>query len=248
MPNAYLYLRVSSDEQADSGLGIAAQRAACIRYCNNNNLALLGIYADEGVSGSTQLAERPQLAQLINKLKAGDVVVYLNRARLGRGVEVCMTIDAAIRAHKARHVSTAGEGTNHTQTATYYDTFVTQVSDAVGELERNRIRQLTRDALAVLRERGERYGNKPPIGWTYAPSQRTTHDGRAVYTLAPVAHEQAALEAVREARDCECGSSLSCISQQLAERGMFNRNGNPYSKSTIARMLKQLSNPIQLAA
>jgi hypothetical protein len=29
---------------------------------------------------------------------------------------------------------------------------------------------------------------------------------------------------------------------------MFNRNGNPYSKSTIARMLKQLSNPIQLAA
>ena len=112
MPNAYLYLRVSSDEQADSGLGIAAQRAACIRYCNNNNLALLGIYADEGVSGSTQLAERPQLAQLINKLKAGDVVVYLNRARLGRGVEVCMTIDAAIRAHKARHVSTAGEGTN----------------------------------------------------------------------------------------------------------------------------------------
>lgn len=232
---AHIYLRVSTDEQADSGLGIAAQKFACLKFCKDNKLTLVSVHADEGVSGSEPLRARPALLQLVCNLQQGDTVVYLERSRLGRGVERLIEIDNAIARCKALSVSTEGEGTNsHAPT----DVFYKQISDAVAELQLNTIRKKTKDALGVLRRRGQRYGNIPPLGYRHATKGKGKNK---VIVLEPHANEQAALTAVREARDCGCGSSLSCISQQLAERGLFNRNGKPYTKSTISRMFKQLA-------
>ncbi|NBT74355.1 MAG: recombinase family protein, partial [Betaproteobacteria bacterium] len=45
------YLRVSTDEQAESGAGLAAQRDALERHCEGQGWQLQEVHEDDGVSG-----------------------------------------------------------------------------------------------------------------------------------------------------------------------------------------------------
>lgn len=56
------YIRVSTEEQADSGAGLAAQRTAITAECERRGWRLLGVYEDAGASGKS-LEGRPQLAE-----------------------------------------------------------------------------------------------------------------------------------------------------------------------------------------
>ena len=51
MKTAYGYVRVSSEDQADSGLGLEAQRQRIRGYCELKSLLLAEILEDPGVSG-----------------------------------------------------------------------------------------------------------------------------------------------------------------------------------------------------
>lgn len=59
MRTALGYVRVSSDEQADSGLGLAAQRQRIRTYTELKDLRLVEVYEDPGVSGGKELNTRP---------------------------------------------------------------------------------------------------------------------------------------------------------------------------------------------
>ena len=62
MRNAIGYIRVSTEDQADSGLGLEAQRQRIKAYCEMKGLSLSTIFEDAGVSGGKTLATRPALA------------------------------------------------------------------------------------------------------------------------------------------------------------------------------------------
>jgi hypothetical protein len=51
MEDAISYTRVSSDEQADSGLGLEAQRQRIAAYCDLKGLRLVEVFEDPGISG-----------------------------------------------------------------------------------------------------------------------------------------------------------------------------------------------------
>jgi DNA invertase Pin-like site-specific DNA recombinase len=59
MEDAISYIRVSSDEQADSGLGLEAQRQRIAAYCDMKGLRLVEVFEDPGISGGKPLATRP---------------------------------------------------------------------------------------------------------------------------------------------------------------------------------------------
>lgn len=63
------YTRVSTDEQAVSGLGLAAQRAAIETECARRNWTLLAIHQDAGASGKTM--DRPGLADALADAEQG---------------------------------------------------------------------------------------------------------------------------------------------------------------------------------
>ena len=44
---ALLYIRVSTDEQAEKGYSLHAQQATLEKYCKNNNIEIAGIYQDD---------------------------------------------------------------------------------------------------------------------------------------------------------------------------------------------------------
>ena len=69
MEDALSYIRVSSDEQADSGLGLEAQRQRIAAYCQMKGVRLAQGFEDPGISGGKPLASRPAGSQLLAAAK-----------------------------------------------------------------------------------------------------------------------------------------------------------------------------------
>src|SRR5260370_14542839 len=82
MKDALSYIRVSSEEQADSGLGLEAQRQRIAAYCTMKGLHLAEIFEDAGISAGKPLASRPAGSRLLAAAKKGKAVVVV--AKLDR--------------------------------------------------------------------------------------------------------------------------------------------------------------------
>jgi site-specific DNA recombinase len=81
-----LYLRVSSEEQRERET-ITIQREFLENYCDLYGLDVVETYADDGVSGTTGLHERPAGARLLEDAKVGrafNTVLVYKLDRLGR--------------------------------------------------------------------------------------------------------------------------------------------------------------------
>ena len=80
------YLRVSTDKQGRSGLGLEAQRAAVEGYLNGGRWKLAAEYI-EAESGKRN--DRPKLAKALGHAKAiGATVVFAKVDRLTRNVDL----------------------------------------------------------------------------------------------------------------------------------------------------------------
>lgn len=165
MATAIAYLRVSTDEQAESKAGLFGQEDACNRWATAQGLTVESVHADEGISGSTGLDKRPALLNAISALSKGDVLIVAKRDRLGRDPIAVAMIEAAIARRGARVVSTAGEGTDNDDPTSI---LMRRMVDAFAEYERLLIGARTKAAMQAMKARGERVGHVP-FGFHLAP-------------------------------------------------------------------------------
>ena len=86
MTRAIIYARVSSAEQAASGLGIEAQTHRCRAYCESQGWTVADTLTDNGMSGGKAPNKRPAMRRALQVLDAGeaDVLVVAKLDRLGR--------------------------------------------------------------------------------------------------------------------------------------------------------------------
>ena len=94
-PNLMIgYVRVSTDEQADSGLGLAAQRAAVTTEAEKRGWTLVAVYED---AESGKSLDRPGLAEALAAVEAGEAagIVVAKLDRLSRSVERLRHLDGA---------------------------------------------------------------------------------------------------------------------------------------------------------
>src|SRR5262245_58539004 len=81
---AVSYCRVSTEEQVQEGVSLAAQEARIRAYCTAAGLTLVASIRDEGISAAKPLATRPGGAALLRVLARRQarhvVVVTLDRA------------------------------------------------------------------------------------------------------------------------------------------------------------------------
>ena len=84
-----LYGRVSTDEQALKGFSIEAQVDAMKEYCKKNDMKIVDIYLDEGISGAKPPLKRPALKRLLEDVEAGkiDMIVFTKLDRWFRSVK-----------------------------------------------------------------------------------------------------------------------------------------------------------------
>ena len=148
------YVRVSSDEQANSGAGLAAQRAAIQAECKRRGWQLLEVIEDAGYSAKD--LKRPGVLTALETLerREADGLVVAKLDRLSRSMLDFTTIMAkatkqgwALVALDCAVDSTtpAGEAMAH-------------VLATFAQFERRLIGQRTREALAAKRAAGVRLG------------------------------------------------------------------------------------------
>ena len=179
------YLRVSTDKQEASGLGLEAQHAAILEYAKRNGHNLVSVHTDGGVSGTSQLAERPALIQALASVRtaAAEGLVVMKLDRLSREPLVYLTIENLLGKLGASIVSTSGEGTEDNSPQSV---LMRRILQAVAENEAAVISQRIKSALAMKKARGERMG-RPPYGTrlndetnTLVPSDAFVHVERVM--------------------------------------------------------------------
>jgi DNA invertase Pin-like site-specific DNA recombinase len=207
--NVTIYTRVSSEEQAASGLGLAAQMAACEQFAAKAGHTITACHTDAGISGAVGLEDRPGLMAAVAGLKRGDALVIAKRCRLGRDQMAILMIEKAVSRKGAVILSSDGIG-NADDPASQ---FMKNVIDAASVYERGLIRSRTKAALAAKRQAGELAG-EVPFGW------QAGTDGK----LIEVASEQAVLKIIGELR--QAGLSLRKIAAILTDAGHRTKKGN----------------------
>ncbi|CPR11276.1 Y4cG protein [Mycobacterium bohemicum DSM 44277] len=163
---AVAYLRVSTEEQAASGAGIDAQRAAITAEADRRGLAVTAWHVDEGVSGAKAVDARAALSAAIEDVETGRAAVLLvaKSDRLARNLR--SLLDIIDRAERAGGAVVAVDGTVDTSTAA--GRFTTQIMGGVAELERSLISDRTKAALAARKAAGVRLGRPVSVAPTIA--------------------------------------------------------------------------------
>lgn len=217
----YAYLRVSTDSQADSGAGLAAQRAAIESFAKRHGLTVDAWHTDAGVSGVAGIESRPALAAAIAGIRKGDTLLTAKRDRLARDTFLAAVIERAVARKGGVIVSADGVG-NGTEAA---DAFMRSIMAAAAEFERGLIRQRTRAAMAAKRRAGERVGTVP-FGWA------VTADN----TLVPVPEEQRVIEQIMRCR--AAGMSYRAIAAILTQGNVTTKaGGTSWSHTSVKSIL-----------
>lgn len=170
-PGIVGYLRVSTDEQAVSGLGLAAQRSAIEAEAARRGLPLVAVHVDAGISGKS--LARPGLTEALADLDAGKGTVLLvaKLDRLSRSVHDATGLMQ--RAERAGWGLVAMDA--NVDTTTPQGAAMTQVLAVFAELERRLIGERTKAALAVKKAQGVKLGRPRTLAPEVVERIRTAH-------------------------------------------------------------------------
>ena len=156
MKKAIGYIRVSTEQQADEGISLAAQRAKIEAWCELNDYELVAIYEDAGVSGKT-VSKRPQLQAALAEMKKGMALVVYSLSRLARSTKNCIEIADELKSAGSDLVSL----TEKIDTSSAMGEFFFTLIAALGQMERKVIGERTKAALAHKKAIGEKYAPVP---------------------------------------------------------------------------------------
>ena len=219
------YIRVSTDEQAASGLGLEAQSVAIDTYCKLKGLRTLGRpLCDAGTSGGKPLGKRAEGSRLLEmttrRNRRVEHVVLSKLDRAFRDAEDCLSVaNEWLRLGVTLHIVDVGGNTLDTGTAC--GKFMLTMLAAAAEFERNLVGERCKAASAVLRSNGQRYSRHAPYGHRIE-GDRLVRDAAEQETIA------------RAIRLSESGLSLRAIASEL---GTCSRAGTVLGPKAIRRMV-----------
>jgi site-specific DNA recombinase len=153
-----LYMRVSSEEQRDRET-IETQREFLEQYCRLYRLEIAKVYADDGVSGTVPLHERPDGRRLLEDTRENrfTAVLVSKLDRLGRSLLVI--VDAHDRLDAAG--ATLRSGREPIDTSNPSGRLIFQMLASFAEYDRENIRERTQAGLHRAFRRGKHMGRIP---------------------------------------------------------------------------------------
>lgn len=217
------YLRVSTQEQGRSGLGLEAQRQAVARFAAAESFELVAEFAEvETGKGTDALDRRPQLAAALAEArrygKACPIVVA-KLDRLSRDVHFV----SGLMAHKTPFL-VAELGAD-------VEPFLLHLYAALAEKERALISSRTKAALAAAKARGITLGN-PRLSEARAVANARHKAGADTFAALVT-------PAVQEAKAAGA-TTLRQLADALNNRGIATARGGRWEAQTVANVLKRI--------
>ena len=175
------YLRVSTEEQGESGAGLAAQQEAITRDVERRGWVLVETHTDIA-SGKTR-ARRPGLADSLDAVHSGraGTLMVAKLDRLSRSLIDFATIMAEAK-DSGWNVVALDLGVDLSTPA---GEFLASVMASMAQWERRIISQRTSDALAAIKREGRRLGRPVALDpRTEAMIVALRNDGHSYYSIA----------------------------------------------------------------
>ena len=227
---AVAYLRVSTEDQR---LGPEAQRHDCELWARQHGVGIIETFVDQGVSGGTELENRPSLMAALAALRThgAGVLLIAKRDRLARDVAVAALIERSVKTAGARVVTADGIGNGEGPA----DQLVRTVIDGAAAYERAVIKGRTKAALAAKGRRGERIG-QIPYGFRLKEDGPRNDRGFPIF-LEKAPQEEALLERIKSSP----GLSLRKLRAVLTAEGYRNRRGKAIAVTQLHRLRHRLA-------
>lgn len=207
---AISYARVSTSEQAESGLSVMAQQTQTAAAISERGWQLADAAVDDGVSGNVPPDRRPALARVLATLASAgaDALVVSRLDRLGRNAADLLDVLARSLREDWKLVALDAP----LDPASAFGECCMTILAAVAHLERRLIGERTKAALAASRAQGTRLGR-------------------------PCRQPPEARRMCVQAR--EAGHSLPQIARMLTDNGYRTATGKTtWHPSTVASILR----------
>ncbi len=219
------YLRVSTDTQAEKGLGLAIQRKAITAWAKAEGHKIVAWYSDEGISGSNGLDTRPALAAAFQDLEddKAEILAVYRLDRLARKLASQETWIERLERNGKQVVSVTEPNIGDDEMRA----LVRQILGAVAQYER---------AVIVRRMQGGRAAKAANGGYAYgSPAFGQKAEGKA---LVPDETEQRVIARIGELH--QAGKSLREIITVLEAEGIQPKRGGRWHPPTVNRVIARL--------
>jgi DNA invertase Pin-like site-specific DNA recombinase len=215
------YLRVSTERQGRSGLGLEAQRKGVTDYLDGGRWDLIAEFV-EVESGKRN--DRPKLAEALALCRLHNATLVIAKLdRLSRDAHFLLGLHKAGVRFVAADMPEANE-------------MVVGIMAVVAQAERKMISHRTKVALAAAKARGQKLGNpgnlrNAEVGQTNSSAVRTSKAAARAADLAPILTDIKAAGA----------SSLREIAAGLNARKIRTARGGEWSAVQVKRVLGRAS-------
>lgn len=155
-----LYIRVSSDEQAEKGDSIRDQQERCTKYINDHdNMILQDVYIDDGISG--QKLDRDDFQRLLQSVRDGntDRIIFTKLDRWFRSLRHYLNTQAVLDKY---NVGWTAIDQPYFDTSTPYGRAFVAQSMTWAELEAQNGGQRVRDVFKTKVQHGEAITGRIP--------------------------------------------------------------------------------------
>ena len=225
--NTAIYVRVSTEEQAQEGFSVRAQTEKLKTYALLKGWDIYDIYVDDGISGKN-IVDRPEITRLMKDVKHGSVnnVLVFKVDRLTRNIKNLMELVEMFDEYNCAFNSL----TESIDTETPSGRMFLKIIGIFAEFERENL--ISRVTLGFERKAKEGY-TLATFGASYGYDLKK---GEKIQTIIPTE-----AKIVREIFDMYVKENMSMlgIAKELMRRGIkTKKNSSRWNKSTIKSMLE----------
>jgi DNA invertase Pin-like site-specific DNA recombinase len=217
------YLRVSTQKQGRSGLGLEAQRAAIEAFASGRKATVLRTFTEVE---SGKLNARPELEKALHLAKVtGAILVIAKLDRLSRNAAFLL----ALRDSGVRFIAADMPDANE---------LTVGIMALVAQQEREAISKRTQEALMAAKARGVKLGN-PNGAAALARAGKGNEAAVRAQQNSAREHAERLLPVLQELAQNNT-TSLGGIAEALNSRGILTPRGATWHKSSVRNLLNRL--------